>query len=46
MEVLSWLLLEAFAAAALVLLVVWWTFPRKRKPRNDKPDAGDDRKEK
>ena len=28
MEILSWFLLEAFIAMALLLLVVWWTWPR------------------
>lgn len=31
MEILSWFLVEALTAAALLVLVVWWTWPRKRK---------------
>jgi hypothetical protein len=31
MEVLSWFLVEALAAAALLALVVWWTWPRPPK---------------
>jgi len=32
MEALLWLLLEAGVALALLILIVWWTGPR-RKPR-------------
>ncbi len=31
---MTWLLLEAGIALALLILIVWWTLPRK--PRNDK----------
>jgi hypothetical protein len=31
MEILSWFLLEALAATALLALVVWWTWPRRPK---------------
>jgi hypothetical protein len=31
MEVLTWFLLEALAAAGLLALVVWWTWPRAPK---------------
>jgi hypothetical protein len=36
MESLLWLLLEAGVALALLLLIVWWTWPRKktREERN------------
>ncbi len=30
MEPLLWLLLEAGIALALLLLIVWWTWPRKK----------------
>jgi hypothetical protein len=40
MEILSWFLVEAFAATALLLLVVWWTWPRK--PRNADEDGNND----
>lgn len=46
MEVLTWFLLEALTAAALLVLVVWWTFPRKRKsaqePTNEDQDKSPD----
>jgi hypothetical protein len=34
-----WLLLEAGVALAILLLIVWWTWPRKPKPpaRRDPP---------
>ena len=35
MEILSWFLVEALAATALVGLVVWWTWPRP--PKDDEP---------
>ena len=38
MEILSWFLLEAFGAAALVALVVWWTWPRPPKDENGETD--------
>ena len=43
MNVLFWFLLEALAAAALLALVVWWTWPRASKnakedtPEKDQP---------
>ena len=31
-----WLLIvEALAALALLLLIVWWTLPRRPRPRDD-----------
>ena len=42
MEILSWFLLEAIAAAALLALVVWWTWPRK--PKDEEPDKSDEAK--
>lgn len=33
MEILSWFLLEALAAAGLLALVVWWTW--SRAPNNE-----------
>jgi hypothetical protein len=35
MEILSWFLLEALAATALLALVVWWTWPRPPKDGDD-----------
>ena len=37
MEILSWFLVEALAAVALLALVVWWTWPRP--PKNEKDDV-------
>jgi hypothetical protein len=31
MDALLWLLLEAGVALALLLFIVWWTWPRKKK---------------
>ncbi len=39
MEILSWFVLEALAATALLVLVVWWTWPRQPK---DDPHRNDD----
>lgn len=41
MEILSWFVLEALAATALLALVVWWTWPRP--PKDD--DQNSDQKE-
>ena len=41
MEALLWLLLEAGVALALLVFIVWWTWPRpKRDTRNE---SGKDR---
>ena len=40
MEALLWLLLEAGVALLLLVLIVWWTWPRGHKtdaPRDDDP---------
>jgi len=42
MESLLWLLLEAGVALALLLLIVWWTWPRKN-PRNTRETDNTDR---
>lgn len=34
MDGLLWLLLEAGVALALLIFIVWWTWPR-RKPRDE-----------
>jgi hypothetical protein len=31
-----WLLLEAGVALAILLLIVWWTWPHKPKPPDDR----------
>jgi hypothetical protein len=35
MEALFWLILEAAVALALLLGIVWWTWPRKRRADGD-----------
>lgn len=42
MESLLWLLLEAGVALALLLLIVWWTWPRK-KTREERNSTDADR---
>jgi hypothetical protein len=39
MDALVWLILEALAALGLLVLLVWWTWPR----RNSNDDADQDR---
>jgi hypothetical protein len=34
MDALLWLLLEAAAALGLLVFIVWWTWPRRKKPRD------------
>jgi hypothetical protein len=41
MEALFWLLLEAGVALAILILIVWWTWPRRKS--DDKPDSTDSR---
>ena len=38
MEVLSWFLVEALSATALLVLFVWWTWPRKPKDTQQEKD--------
>lgn len=42
MDALLWLLLEAGVALALLLLIVWWTWPRK-KSRDERTTPSRDR---
>ena len=41
MEILSWFVVEALVATALLVLIVWWTWPRAAKEdadaQQDKP---------
>ena len=37
---LLWFLLEAGVALALLLGIVWWTWPRARKGEAKPPDSG------
>jgi len=39
MEILSWFLVEALAAAALLALMVWWTWPRAPKNLKDEQES-------
>ena len=41
MEPLLWLLLEAGVALALLLLIVWWTWPRKKPRKTCETDNAD-----
>jgi hypothetical protein len=43
MDVLGWFLLEALAAAALLALVVWLTWPRKSKDNDGDPPQNGNR---
>jgi hypothetical protein len=43
MEILSWFVVEALAAAALLALVVWWTWPRAPKHTAEKREDEADR---
>mgnify|MGYP001611096633 CR=1 FL=1 len=39
---MAWLLLEAGVALAILLLIVWWTWPRKPGPPTDRdPGQGE-----
>ena len=42
MDILWWFLAEAFGAAILVALLVWWTWPKKPKTRNNPESDGKD----
>jgi hypothetical protein len=35
MDALIWLLLEAGAALALLIFIVWWTMPRRKRHRDE-----------
>jgi hypothetical protein len=34
-DALIWLLLEAGAALGLLIFIVWWTMPRRKRPRDE-----------
>jgi len=38
MDGLAWLLLEAGVALALLLFIVWWTWPRRKPPEGGEGD--------
>ena len=38
MEALIWLLLEAGVALSLLVLIVWWTWPRERERNATRDD--------
>jgi hypothetical protein len=40
---LFWLLLEAGVALALLLFIVWWTWPRSRRIRGEDNDPRDEK---
>ena len=35
---MAWVFAQVFLAFALAVFIVWWTFPKKKKPKS--PDAG------
>ena len=37
MEGLVWFLVEAGVALALLILIVWWTLPRRQRNGEDEP---------
>jgi hypothetical protein len=43
MEILSWFVVEALAATALLVLVVWWTWPRRPKDEGAPNEQNDQR---
>jgi hypothetical protein len=46
METLLWFVLEAAAALAALVFIVWWTWPRnKRDHSRDKPPGSGDRRQ-
>lgn len=38
---MAWLLLEAGIAGLLLVLIVWWTLPRRERDRQDKSGKPD-----
>ena len=32
---MTWVFLEILAALAIAVVIVWWTIPRKPRPRDD-----------
>src|SRR5262245_57232901 len=43
MDALMWLLAEAGVALALLLFIVWWTMPRRKRRGDKEPAREDDR---
>ena len=43
MESLLWLLLEAGVALGLVIALVWWTLPRRKRAADERDGADKDR---
>jgi uncharacterized membrane protein YccC len=39
MDALFWLVLEAAVALALLIAIVWWTWPKKRSRQDDTPEG-------
>ena len=35
-DIMGWILLEAALALAIGLLIVWWTWPRKKRPDDER----------
>ena len=36
---MAWVFAQVFLAFAVAVFIVWWTFPKKRKPKS--PEAGE-----
>jgi hypothetical protein len=44
---MAWVFAQVFLAFALAVFIVWWTFPKKKKPKPPEARGGDaDEKEK
>jgi hypothetical protein len=41
MDALMWLLAEAAVALGLLVFIVWWTVPRRKKPRDGDDESKD-----
>lgn len=39
MDALLWLVLEAGVALALLIFIVWWTWPSKKSPERKSEDS-------
>jgi hypothetical protein len=42
-DALGWVLLEVLVALGIAVAIVWWTFPKKPKPDEEKRASPDDR---
>lgn len=43
---MAWVFAQVFLAFALAVFIVWWTFPKKKKPKStDTGDSGANEKD-